>query len=299
MDNTVVGFLAVLFLIVLILVVKGIASSVKSEKERKARLAREEKERQEQEEEQRKREEYQRYLESDEYRQKQEKKRRAAERAQQREEEKTRQRMERLAHALEECPEARKYVLAEGADRVWAESELTLSQFDRMAKKCFVAVDTETTGLWSHDEIIEIAAVRVENGVITDEFHTMVNPLRSISAKATAVNGITKDMVANAPTIEEVLPRFLLFVGDAPIAAHNAQFDRGFIDSACSRVRLQPPIKYFDTMKLAKFWPDAENRKLGTLLCEAGIENEDAHRALGDARALVQLILKTNEVRGK
>lgn len=182
----------------------------------------------------------------------------------------------------------------------WGGKVLGITEFTPISKKQFIAFDTETTGFSdSDDEIIEIAAVRVVNGVITDEYSQLINPGCSVPAEASAVNHITDDMLRGMPKIYEVLPSFLAFVGDDVIAAHNASFDAKFLAQACMRNRFKAPEVYFDTMALARYYPDAENKKLGTLLACAGIENEKAHRALGDARAVALLIIHTNEIRKK
>lgn len=177
---------------------------------------------------------------------------------------------------------------------------MNILEFNAQAKGDFVAVDVETTGLdYSSDAIIEIAAVRVRGGQIVDEFSTYVDPGRPISAEASRVNHITDSMVNGKPRIAEVLPYFLAFVGDDVMVAHNAMFDWRFICTACMRNRYKYPRKIFDSMKLARYWPDAQDKQLGTLLAAAGIVNTRAHSALGDARALAQFVLATNAQRKK
>ena len=98
----------------------------------------------------------------------------------------------------------------------------------------YVVFDLETTGFSSiKDKIIEIGAVKVENGVITDKFSTFVNPKVPIPFEITNLTGITDDMVMEAPDIETILPQFLEFVGDAVLVAHNASFDVSFIEQNC------------------------------------------------------------------
>ena len=98
----------------------------------------------------------------------------------------------------------------------------------------YVVFDLETTGFSSiKDKIIEIGAVKVENGVITDKFSTFVNPKVPIPFEITQLTSITDDMVMDAPDIETILPQFLEFVGDAVLVAHNAGFDVSFIEQNC------------------------------------------------------------------
>ena len=100
-------------------------------------------------------------------------------------------------------------------------------------KKNFVIVDLETTGLSpSKHAITEIAAVRFDGENILEEFQTLVNPERHIPPFITKLTWISNDMVADAPTIREVLPDFMAFVGDDIFVAHNARFDHGFLHYA-------------------------------------------------------------------
>ena len=171
---------------------------------------------------------------------------------------------------------------------------LTVTQFKKVIPDCFVVVDLETTGLsYTDDAIVEIGAVRVKNSQVTETYHTMVDPRRFIPGEATAVNGITQPMVDGQPWLCEVLPDFLEFVGDDVLVAHNAGFDGRFILQACLRYNLAIPSAFFDTMQLARYWPEADNKKQSTLLKAAGIENDQAHRALSDAEALAKFILAT------
>ena len=104
-------------------------------------------------------------------------------------------------------------------------------------KEIEIVLDTETTGLdYTRERIIEFAAVRLENGKIKDEFQTLINPNQHIRKSSMAVHHITEEMVADAPTEEEVLPKILEFIGDYPIVAHNAIFDFSFLNEAKKRV---------------------------------------------------------------
>lgn len=206
---------------------------------------------------------------------------------------------ERIKKAIEQVPGSEKYVL----DKYQTESNAhiqTITEFTPISKKRFVVFDLETTGLnYKEDEIVEIGAVRVENGEITEEFSTLVQPKFAIPAEASAVNHITNDMLEGKPMIYEVLPSFLTFVGDDVLVAHNIKFDYRFLAQACMVSKFRVPEMLFDTMALARYYPDAENKKLTTLVECAGIECENAHRALSDARMTAKLIVATNEKRKK
>ncbi len=109
------------------------------------------------------------------------------------------------------------------------QADIVISEEDRDLSGTFVVFDIETTGLsFSNDRITEIGAVKITNGNIVDQYSTLVNPGMPIPAKIVEITGITDDMVASKPTIEEVLPSFIEFIGDAAVVAHNASFDTSF-----------------------------------------------------------------------
>lgn len=179
------------------------------------------------------------------------------------------------------------------------EKLITVDAFKKISGKTYVVFDLETTGLDAdHDRIVEIGAVRVQRGNITEEYHQMVNPHCKMPSEASEVNHITDDMLKGARDLSDVLPEFLEFVDDDILVAHNGGFDATFLDNACSRCKLDAPRKYFDTMRLSVYWPKLKNRKLATFLEAAGIENDHAHRALSDARATAQLcIISMNKIK--
>jgi len=177
---------------------------------------------------------------------------------------------------------------------------MNITTFTPISKQRYVAFDLETTGLKHNaDAIVEIGAVRVENGEITEEFHQFIDPERPMPAEVSAINHITDDMLAGMPKIHQVLPAFLVFIGDDVIAAHNASFDYRFIAQQCMRNRFRIPEKIFDTMIMAKYWPEAENKKLISLATAAGIPAENAHHALDDAKMVAGLIAATNKRRAE
>ena len=119
----------------------------------------------------------------------------------------------------------------------------------------YVLYDLETTGTSSkYDEVIEISAVKVKNGVVTEEFSQLVNPGIPIPSAASAVNHITDDMVAFAPMFDSVLQQFLAFIGDDVLAGHNInRFDMKFLYRDCERYFGQTLTNdYIDTLKLAR-----------------------------------------------
>lgn len=156
----------------------------------------------------------------------------------------------------------------------------------------YVSFDIETTGFSPiTDEIIEIGAVLINNGMIVDEFHTLVQPTQPVPFDITLITGITNDMLSDAPRFDEILCDFLQFIGDYPLIGHNVGFDVNFVYDGATRC-LGHGIDnvHVNTIRLAKHAaPDLPNYKLGTVLKYFGIENDNAHRALSDAKATYQL----------
>ena len=112
-----------------------------------------------------------------------------------------------------------------------------------MARKKVIEIvlDTETTGLdYTKERMVEFAGVRLENGKVKDEFQTLINPQQHIRKSSIAIHGITQDMVADAPTEEEIMPKILEFIGDYPIVAHNAIFDYLYLNEASLRTTGKP-----------------------------------------------------------
>lgn len=152
--------------------------------------------------------------------------------------------------------------------------------------KDYIVFDLETTGFRPGlDEIIEISAVKVKNSEIIDTYSTLVKPSIGIPASATRVNGITNDMVSNAPEIEEALGGFIDFVETGILVGHNIHsFDTNFIYDAAMEV-FQEGISndYIDTLYMAKSClPQLKHHKLGDISEYFGISTEGAHRALND-----------------
>lgn len=204
---------------------------------------------------------------------------------------------QKIDDAIAAVPGSEAYRVPESYEYTEAEA-LTVTQFTPVSRRRFVAFDLETTGLDpAADEIVEIGAVRVENGVITERYQQLVDPGFDMPKRAAAVNHITDEMLSGQPRIYAALPSFLAFVGDDVLAAHNASFDSRFLAHACMRHRFRYPVRFFDTMRLARYWPSAEDKKLVTLIASAGIERDRSHRALSDAEAVAKLILATNEKR--
>ena len=162
----------------------------------------------------------------------------------------------------------------------------------------FVVFDIETTGFSPLTcKIIEIGAVRVENGKITDRFSTFVNPKVPIPFRIEQLTSIGDAMVMDAPPIEEVLPEFLKFCEGSVMVAHNADFDMGFIIENCNRLEIPNDFTYVDTVGMARFLLPALNRfKLDTVAKAVGVSLDHHHRAVDDAECTARIFEKFVEM---
>lgn len=152
----------------------------------------------------------------------------------------------------------------------------------------YVLFDLETTGIsCNRDQVIEISALKVTGGSVTDEFSSLVNPGCSIPYRASLVNGITDDMVADAPPFDTVLKVFLRFAGELPFVGHNiAAFDLKLIcRDAGKYFGTVPGNDYVDTLRLSRIClPELKHHTLSDLAAHYGISTAGAHRALADCR---------------
>ncbi|MCM1009606.1 MAG: 3'-5' exonuclease [Fusobacterium sp.] len=160
-----------------------------------------------------------------------------------------------------------------------------------MARKKVIEIvlDTETTGLdFTRERLVEFAAVRLENGKIKDEFQTLINPEQHIRKSSIAIHGITQEMVEDAPTEAEAMPKIMEFIGDYPIVAHNAIFDYSFLNEASKRVfgkELENP-RIDSQQMFRECFPDLESHGLDALSKKFSVELINHHRAMADTMAL-------------
>ncbi len=161
----------------------------------------------------------------------------------------------------------------------------------------FVVFDIETTGLTPHvDTIIEIGAVKIRNGQIVERFNELIDPKRSVSEFTTKLTGITNSMLEGKEELTCVLPKFMNFVGDAVVVAHNAGFDTGFIRYYCSEMNLSFKNPVMDTLALfRRLYPEWKNHKLDTACKQLNVSLENHHRAVDDANATAEVFLKVME----
>ena len=162
----------------------------------------------------------------------------------------------------------------------------------------YVVFDLETTGFSPiKDKIIEIGAVKVEKGKITEKFSTFVNPKVPIPFQITQLTSITDQMVMDAPDIETALPQFLEFAGDSVLVAHNASFDVGFIEQNCRYQDITPDFTSVDTVAMARILlPTLSKFKLNVVANALHISLENHHRAVDDAGATAEIFVKFIEM---
>ena len=177
-------------------------------------------------------------------------------------------------------------------------TEIAVNAGDQTLDDTYVVFDIETTGFSSiRDRIIEIGAVKVSGGKITDRFSTFVNPGRPIPFEITNLTSITDEMVMEYPEIGVILPQFLEFVGDSVLVAHNAGFDVGFIEQNCRNLGLQDHFAYLDTVALARvLLPTLSKYKLNVVAKALNISLENHHRAVDDAGATAEIFVKFVEM---
>lgn len=158
----------------------------------------------------------------------------------------------------------------------------------------FVVFDIETTGLNSHtNEIIEIGAVKIKSGRIVDRYSQLINPGRPIPYHITEITSITDEQVANEPKIDKVIGKFVDFVGDAVLVAHNAPFDMGFIKRDIKKyLSIDYQCSVIDTLQMARdLFPDLKKYGLGDLNKTLGLALEKHHRAVDDSQATANMFI--------
>jgi DNA polymerase-3 subunit alpha (Gram-positive type) len=164
--------------------------------------------------------------------------------------------------------------------------------------ECYVVFDLETTGFSAtNHKIIEIGAVKIEQGVVTDRFSSFVNPNVPIPFEIEELTGISDQMVLDAPRIEQVLPKFLAFCEGAVLVAHNAGFDMSFIGKNCERLQLPCAYTVIDTVALARILlPQLNRYKLDKVAKALKIVLQHHHRAVDDAGCTAEIFIKFVEL---
>ena len=157
-----------------------------------------------------------------------------------------------------------------------------------------VCFDIETTGLKvTQEAITEIGAVRLRNGEIVETFQTFVDPERRLTPEIIGLTGITDDMLRGAPKLKDALTAFLAFAGNAPLAAHNAEFDISFIRAGCRKCSIPFEPTYIDTLILAQnLLPGLGKYKLDIVADHLQLPQFNHHRASDDAVPVAQMLTK-------
>lgn len=155
-----------------------------------------------------------------------------------------------------------------------------------------IVLDFETTGLNPFaDRIIEIGAVKLENGQVMETFSSMVDPEVPLSAKVIQITGIQDYMLKGQPKAAEAIPKLMDFIGDSPLAAHNASFDTAFLKAELGRLNREYDLPEIDTLAFAqKLYPGMKRYNLASLCKHLGVSLKNAHRAVNDATATAQCL---------
>ncbi|NLU36785.1 MAG: type I-E CRISPR-associated endoribonuclease Cas2 [Clostridiales bacterium] len=182
-------------------------------------------------------------------------------------------------------------------------------RFSKMKQKSmylpqkYIVLDLETTGLsLTHDEIIEIGALLVEEGQIKSKFHSLIKPKSPISSSIEKLTGIRNELLeSEGKELSEVLSKLLEFASDLPVVSHNADFDLNFIRIACQRLGLPPfSNRFIDTLSLARRTIyDVKDYKLQTLLEYFNINVDGHHRSIKDCISTLKLYTKLIELQQK
>ncbi|MBR6955147.1 MAG: PolC-type DNA polymerase III [Clostridia bacterium] len=165
---------------------------------------------------------------------------------------------------------------------------------ERPLQESIVVLDFETTGLNPRVcRVMEIGAVRLTGGTVEDSLSLLVNPHEAIPERVSKLTGITDSMVADAESAETAIPKLMAFIGDSPIAAHNAAFDGAVLRAELQRLGLHWDGPVLDTLTMArKLYPDMKSFKLNSLCKKLGVSLKNAHRAVHDAGATAQCLAK-------
>lgn len=169
---------------------------------------------------------------------------------------------------------------------------IVLNPGDAKISDPIVVLDFETTGLNPQmDRIIEIGAVKLVEGQIADSFSMLVNPGMPLSDDVIRITGIQDHMLMNEPGAEVAIPKLMDFIGDCPLAAHNASFDIAFLDAELKRLKKEAQLPQLDTLAFAqKLYPQLKRFNLSAICKHLGVTLKNAHRAVQDATATAQVL---------
>lgn len=189
--------------------------------------------------------------------------------------------------------------MLDAPQRSWILSAMLLNV--PLKNMTFVAFDTETSGAYPLDsELCEIAAVKWQGGAVVDTFQSLIKPTQQMSDFIIGIHGITNEMVANAPNVGDVIPRFHKFIQDSVVVGHHVAFDLGFVAYEFEKKSLMLPKApaLCSSLLSRKLFPQSPNHKLQTLIDFLKLHKGQAHRALDDTKACLDLTLKCFELFG-
>ena len=178
------------------------------------------------------------------------------------------------------------------------EAAIVLGGDSRPATAPIVVLDFETTGLDPiNDRVIEIGAVKMQDGVIVDSFGMLVNPGVPLKPKIVEITGITDMMLRDQPPIEQGIRELYAFLDGCAIAAHNAKFDYAFLQNELKRLDMQYNCPVVDTLAMSRrMYPQLKSHRLKSVCRALNVSLKDAHRAVNDATATAQCLIKMLEV---
>ncbi|SFG47833.1 DNA polymerase-3 subunit alpha [Lachnospiraceae bacterium C7] len=204
-------------------------------------------------------------------------------------------------HAVEGIDTDFKVIYGVEAYLVDDTKDIITNSKNQSLKETYVVFDLETTGFSpENNKIIEIGAVKVEEGKIVDKFSTFVNPETPIPFRIEQLTSINDGMVIDAPTIDAILPQFMEFCKGAIMVAHNADFDMSFIKRNCKLLGIECDPTIIDTVSLARILLPQLNRfKLDTVAKALGISLDNHHRAVDDAGCTAEIFVKFIEMLGE
>lgn len=164
----------------------------------------------------------------------------------------------------------------------------------------YVVIDIETTGFSTEcDDIIELAALRVNDDKIVDKFQSFVFPGRSVSDFISQLTGITNAMLTHAPSLADILPKYLSFIGDSVIIGHNVSgFDVNFIYDKAENIGASHfSNDFIDTLRIfRKLFPDIKHHRLEDMVAELKVDTTQFHRAEADCISTYESYLKLKEI---
>ena len=171
--------------------------------------------------------------------------------------------------------------------------EISLNKM-RTAPDAYVVFDFETTGLFRDSEIIEIGAVKVDNDTVTDQFSRLIKPKKPVPNNATAIHGITDDMLGKEPGVEEVFPEFIQFISGYPLIGYNiSTYDIPIMQRELYELGISYSGNYYDVLDLAREkLPNLRNKKLRTVAAYLSVVSEAQHRSLDDCITTNKVYMK-------